>query len=187
MASRPVDCVVHWSIARGREPGRYEPAMAVSRQQMATFIAGMVLQSGGTLPEPTRDHFPDDNGSVHEGAINRLAEAGVVRGRDAGRYDPLVPVTRAQMAAFLVRGYDLRAAQGGQPALAPGEDWFYDDGTSLLHDDINKAASAGLAGGTGAGRYVPNGAVKRDQMASFVARTLDLIVEAGMAQPPPPA
>ena len=88
------------------------------------------------------------------------------------------------MAAFLVRGYDLRAGQAGKPALQPGEDWFYDDGAQLLHGDINKAASAGLAGGTGAGRYTPAGAVRRDQMASFVSRTLDLVVAEGMATPP---
>ena len=183
--SRAIDCVVFRQIAQGREPGRYAPTLPVSRQQMATFIAGLVVRSGGTLPEPTRDHFPDDNGSVHEASINRLAEAGVVQGRSGGRYEPLADVSRAQMAAFLVRGYDLRAAQAGQSRLAATEDWFYDDGAQLLHDDINKAASAGLTGGTGAGRYSPAGAVRRDQMASFVSRTLDLLVSQGMGTPPP--
>jgi len=182
--SRAVDCVVSRQIAQGREPGRYAPTLPVSRQQMATFVAGLVLRSGGTLPEPTRDHFADDDGSVHEDSINRLAEAGVVQGRSGGRYEPLAEVSRAQMAAFLVRGHDLRASQAGQPGLAPGTDWFYDDGAQLLHDDINKAASAGLTAGTGAGRYTPAGAVRRDQMASFVSRTLDLLVERGTAPPP---
>ena len=77
--SRSVDCVVFWRIAQGREPGRYAPTSAVSRQQMATFIAGVIDRTGGTLPEPTRDHFLDDNVSVHERNINRLAEAGVVQ------------------------------------------------------------------------------------------------------------
>jgi hypothetical protein len=182
---RAVDCVVHWRVAQGRSPSSYAPMSPVTREQMATFLAGLVERSGGTLPEPTRDHFSDDAGSVHEAAINRLAEAGVVLGRTPGQYEPKAPVSRAQMAAFLVRGYDLRAAQGERPPLPPGEDWFYDDAASPLHDDINKAAAAGFAGGTGGGRYVPEGAVRRDQMASFVARALDLVVEQEMAAPPP--
>jgi hypothetical protein len=183
--SRAVDCVVHWRVAQGRSSTSYAPSAPVTREQMATFLAGLVTRSGGTLPEPTRDHFSDDDGSVHEDAINRLAEAGVVLGRSPGRFEPGAAVTRAQMAAFLVRGYDLRASQGGRPALALGEDWFYDDAASPLHDDVNKAASAGFAGGVGGGRYQPDGPVRRDQMASFVARALDLVVEQGMAEPPP--
>lgn len=182
--SRAVDCVVHWRVAQGRGGGTYAPLAPVTREQMATFISGMVERSGGTLPEPTRDHFVDDAGSVHEPAINRLAEAGVVLGRGPGIYQPKEPVSRAQMAAFLVRGYDLRAAQAEQPSMAPGEDWFYDDQASPLRDSIDKAATAGIASGTGGGRYQPDGAVRRDQMASFVARTLDLVVEQGMATPP---
>lgn len=183
--SRAVDCVVHWGVARGRSATSYAPTAPVSREQMATFIAGLVTRSGGTLPDPTRDHFVDDAGSVHEDAINRLAEAGVVLGRSPGAFEPTASVTRAQMAAFLVRGYDLRASQAQLPPLPPGEDWFYDDGASPLHDDINKTASAGFAGGPGGGRYAPEGPVRRDQMASFVARALDLVVEQGMAEPPP--
>jgi len=184
---RAVDCVVHWQVAQGRSPGRYEPLAVVSRAQMASFLARLVTASGGTLPEPTRDHFPDDAGSVHEDSINRLAEAGLVRGTADGRYGPADPVSRAQMAAFLVRVHDHRAAQEGQAALAPSEDWFYDDGSSPLHDDINKAAGAGIASGTGHGRYGPGDGVRRDQMASFLARLLDVLVEGGMAEVPPRA
>lgn len=182
--SRSVDCVVHWRVAQGRSPASYAPLSPVTREQMATFLANLVVRSGGTLPEPTRDHFSDDDGSIHEDAINRLAEAGVVLGSEPGQYRPRAQVTRAQMAALLVRGYDLRAGQAEQPPLPPGEDWFYDDAASPLGDAIDKAASAGFAGGVGGGRYLPEGAVRRDQMASFVSRTLDRIVEQGMATPP---
>jgi hypothetical protein len=182
--SRAVDCVVHWRVAQGRSATEYAPTAPVTREQMATFLANLVVRSGGSLPEPTRDHFPDDAGSVHEGAIDRLAEARVVLGDAEGRFSPRAAVTRAQMAAFLARGYDLRAQQGGSPPLPPGEDWFYDDTASPLHDDVNRIASAGFAGGVGGGRYQPQGPVRRDQMASFVARALDLLVERELTAPP---
>jgi hypothetical protein len=50
--------------------------------------------------------FVDDNGSVFESDIERLAEAGVTRGCNPPTNDqfcPDEPVTRGQMAAFLHR------------------------------------------------------------------------------------
>lgn len=45
-------------------------------------------------------------------------------------------------------------------------------------------AYLGFGGGPGGGRYLPAGAVRRDPMASFVARALDRTLEQGMAEPP---
>lgn len=46
--------------------------------------------------------------------------------------------------------------------------------TSVHRAAINQAAAAGLAAGDG-GRFSPGLSVRRDQMATFVARTLDRI------------
>ena len=61
-------------------------------------------------------------------------------------------------------------------ALAPAA-WanhqFTDVPTSSPHhDDISTIARVGVTGGCGAGLYCPAQAVPRDQMASFIARTL---------------
>lgn len=45
--------------------------------------------------------------------------------------------------------------------------------------NINRAAEAGLTGGRPDGTYKPQAAVTRAQMASFVARVLDLLVDDG--------
>jgi hypothetical protein len=181
-----IDCVVHWQISTGQTPATYAPGGAVTREQMATFLTRSIRRSGGTLPEPTGDRFSDDDASVHEDSINALAGAGIVNGVAPGRYAPATGVTRAQMAAFLTRAYDYRAQQSGSPLLGEGEDYFYDDQGATLEPAINKAAEAGFTGGVGDGRYAPGLVVRRDQMASFLARVLDLAVERGMAQVPPP-
>ena len=80
--------------------GRME--RTVTRAQMASFIARMIDTTGGTLPAAT-DRFPDDNGNPHEANINRLAAASIVTGRSDGSYGPDQPVTRAQMAVFLMK------------------------------------------------------------------------------------
>jgi hypothetical protein len=171
-----VDCVAWWGVTSGKN-GRYEPLAGVSRGQMATFLAQAILRSGGTLPAG-RDAFDDDNGSVHQDNINRLAAAGVVSGVSKDTYAPDRPVSRAQMATFLARAVEQRTGRG----LAAGADWFFDDETSPHEANVNAAAGAGLASGSGGGGYSPNGTVRRDQMASFLARLLEVYVEAGASR-----
>jgi hypothetical protein len=134
---------------------------------MASFLARAVLNSGGSLPPPSH-RFPDIAGSVHEEAIGRLAAAGLVQGTSSGRYEPGAAVTREQMATFLVRVVQHRTGQ----RLSGSQDWFYDDTGSAHEANINAAASAGLTSGNGSGAYSPKAAVRRDQMATFLARTL---------------
>jgi beta-xylosidase len=173
-----IDCVTWWRVAQGSGAG-FAPAGAVTRAQMAAFLARAVLESGGALPAPRRDHFPDDDASVHQDAVNRLAEAGLVQGGSDGRYRPDAVVTREQMASFLVRTAEHRTGR----RLAATQDWFGDDEGSAHAAAINAAAGAGIAGGTGGGTYSPRAAVRRDQMATFLARSLQLFVQAGAPLP----
>lgn len=180
-----VACAVHWQVANGRTASTYVPGDPVDRAQMASFIARLVERSGGSLPAASRDWFGDDDGSSHQDSINRLAEAGIVGGKRPGTYAPTAGVTRAQVAAFLTRAYDYRAQLAGQAALAEGGDYFVDDDRSTLHEEINTSAAAGFGGGYGDGTYRPGVTVLRDQMAAFLARSLDLMVERGMTGVPP--
>ncbi len=77
------------------------PQNPVSRGQIASFLARAAKLS---LAAP--DRFADDDGSVHEPAINALAAAGITQGCDAAdpsRYCPSQPVPRDQTAALLSR------------------------------------------------------------------------------------
>lgn len=174
-----VDCVSWWGVSRGYGAG-FRPDDVVTRGQMATFLAGVVERSGGALPADPPDAFDDDAGSVHEGRINQLAALGVVAGYGDRRFDPLRPVTRDQMATFLVRAYEHRA--GAELPLTA--EHFDDDGASAHEAAIDKAAGAGIAGGVAENRYAPDRQVQRGQMASFLVRTLDLLVTAGYGAPP---
>jgi hypothetical protein len=87
-------------VAGGCGDGKYCPGAAVNRGQMASFLARAL-----GLPSTSRDYFWDDNGSMHEADINRLAAAGIVGGCASGRYCPANAVTREQMAAFIERSF----------------------------------------------------------------------------------
>ena len=58
------------------------------------------------LPATSTDFFTDDEGSQHEGSINRLAAAGITGGCGPSTFCPRASVTRGQMAAFLHRAVD---------------------------------------------------------------------------------
>lgn len=178
-----VDCVTHWAITRGTSATTYSPDAPVTRGQMAAFIARLVLRTGGTLPAGT-DTFRDDDGSPYEADINALAAAGITNGTAPSTFSPSRLVTRAQMAAFLVRAYDYRAKQEGLTRLSPLRDYFPDDESSSLEQSINAAASVGIAAGNIDGTYRDTEAVRRDHMAAFLTRELDLMVENGMTTVP---
>ena len=58
------------------------------------------------LPATTHDYFRDDNGTRAEGAINRVAAAGIMRGCDDGRFCPDRRVRREHAANWLRRALD---------------------------------------------------------------------------------
>lgn len=155
-------------ITKGCNPPtntNYCPDAAVSRGQMAAFL----VRALGLTDDGGKDWFTDDNGSVFETDINRLAAAGITRGctADGTRFCPADSVTRGEMAAFLVRswGYD-----------DPGAgDWFTDDNDSIFAGDIDRLKVAGITKGCNPpdnDHFCPDDPVERDEMASFLARAL---------------
>ncbi len=158
------------NITKGCNPptsDRYCPSGTVTRGQMAAFLV-RALSLGAT----SDDYFSDDDGTLFEADINRLAAAGITKGCNppaSTSYCPDGSVTRGQMAAFLVRALTLTDDGGG--------DLFTDDDESVFQGDIDKLGTAGITKGCNPPDntlYCPNATVKRDQMASFLARALNL-------------
>jgi hypothetical protein len=132
----------------------------VTRGQMAAFLVRALAL--GAAPEGA-DSFSDDDGSVFENDIERLAAAGVTDGCGVGLYCPDAPVTREQMAAFLTRGY-------GLAAVSPELDTFSDDDGSIFEDEIERLAAAGVTKGCDDALFCPLDVVTRGQMAAFLRR-----------------
>jgi SpoIID/LytB domain protein len=81
--------------------GRYGPHQAVTRSEMATFLHRL----SGLRAPGQRHPFPDvPRGSYYDRAVSWAFQYRITDGvGNTGRYQPLDPVTRAQMAAFLHR------------------------------------------------------------------------------------
>jgi uncharacterized protein YkwD len=154
-----IDWLYRQGITTGCTATSYCPGDPVTRAQMASF-----LDRALHLPDTGTDFFRDDDGTIHEAAINRLAAAGVTTGCRAGSFCPSGNVTRDQMASFLARALDLRGGSGWNA--------FDDDNDNLHEIDINKLAYDGVTVGCADRRYCPARGVTRGQMAAFLRRAL---------------
>ena len=124
-------------------------------------MASILVRALG-LPPATGDYFDDDAATVHEGAINSMAEAGIAIGCGDRRFCPSGAVTRAQMASFLAGGLRLPAVR----------DEFFTDAIGTTHAEaINRLAAAGITGGCALQRYCPSTSVTREQMAALLRRS----------------
>ncbi|KAA3639751.1 MAG: hypothetical protein DWP92_04215, partial [Armatimonadetes bacterium] len=164
-----IEAIAALGITKGCNPpvnNMFCPDDPVTRGAMAAF-----LNRALGLDPTGLDFFIDDEVSVFEGDINRLAAAGITLGCNPpinDRFCPDDPVTRGAMAAFLNR------ALGLDPT---GLDFFLDDNTSVFEGDIDRLAAAGITRGCNPptnDRYCPNSLVTRAEMATFLARALKL-------------
>ena len=186
---RNILCVSDHGIAEGYDDHTYRPGRRVLRQQMASFIARMI-----ELERPLfdgDDEFDDvDPRSPHARSIDALAESGIVDGRGDGTFGPQDPVRRDQMASFIARALDYidnGAIDGSAPPAADDGPFFADVTTDNTHAAaINALTQQAVVSGYGDGSYGPGDVVRRDQMASFIARAYDFVDEWFEQHPPEP-
>jgi hypothetical protein len=111
------------------------------------------------------DWFTDISGSKFVADIDWLFDSGITAGCSLRRFCPTDPVSRGQMASFMARALDL-------PATSTD---YYDDDDGTSHEsNINRLAAAGLTNGCGDRRFCPTAVVSRGQMATFLAKALDI-------------
>ena len=93
-----IEFIFDRGITTGCADGRFCPEDPVTRGQMAAFLNRTL-----GLPATGQDFFSDDDTSVFENDINRLANSSITTGCDDDAFCPDDNVTRGQMAAFLNR------------------------------------------------------------------------------------
>ena len=155
-----IEALVVAGITSGCMPEYFCTSRLLTRGEMAAFLArALELEPGSP------DAFTDDTGHLFEGDINAIANAQITLGCRTDAYCPDENVTRAQMASFLVRAFDVSAG---------GADAFIDDDESIHEASIDALAASGITEGCNELLFCPSDRVPRDQMASFLARALGL-------------
>lgn len=176
-----IEAIFKAKITVGCAPERFCPENAVTRGEMAAFLnRAFDLKSSGS------DAFTDDTQSIFHSDINAIARAEITRGCNPPAntsYCAEAPVTRGQMASFLIRAMNKESARKGNNP-------FSDIGSSAHSDDIRRLAKLGITKGCNPPantKFCPEAKISRAEMATFLARALDLEVLPPPTPDDPPA
>jgi uncharacterized repeat protein (TIGR03803 family) len=142
----------------------------------AAWAPGLIVNVKVTLPDATvillnNGYFYDFNdvptGNLVHDYVRKILQAGITAGCGNGDYCPLDPVTRAQMAVFLLKA---EHGAGYQPPACAG---IFGDVAcpSVIGNWIEQLYNEHITGGCGNGDYCPNDPVTRAQMAVFLLKT----------------
>jgi hypothetical protein len=169
---RFVETLLHKGVTTGCGAGNYCPNSNSTRAQMAVFL--LVAASGAlyTPPPCTTPVFNDvPCSSVFAKWVDELAARGVTAGCGNNAFCPNDPVTRGQMAVFLLR---TREGNAYTPPACVTPTFADVPCTNGLAKWIEELARRGITAGCGNGNYCPNNPVTRGQMAVFLTTTFGL-------------
>jgi hypothetical protein len=158
----------------GVNPLNYCPEATVTRAQMAVFLERGIHRSSYSPPGVGGSTGFDDVSTGYWAAawIKQLAAEGITGGCGSGNYCPEAPVTRAQMAIFLLRS---KHGSSYSPPGAGGSTGFGDVPPDYWAAAwIKQLVAEGISAGCGTSVYCPEVPVTRAQMAVFLVRTFSL-------------
>jgi len=129
-------------------------------------VSGACPATIAIVPFSDTEHLPA--GSV--AAISCIAHYGITAGTTPSTFSPADPVSRSQMARFLVRTAGALGVElpGGDTSPFADVDELDDDGRR----SISRLWELGVTRGTESGRFSPEEAVSHHQMALFLSRLL---------------
>jgi hypothetical protein len=158
----------------GVNPLIYCPEGIVTRAQMAVFLERGIHGAAYNPPAVgnTTGFVDVSTGYWAAAWIKQLAADGITGGCGANLYCPESPVTRAQMAVFLLRSK--HGANYNPPAVASNSGFSDVPPTHWAAAWIKQLVAEGITSGCGTGTYCPEAPVTRAQMAVFLVRTFVL-------------
>ena len=162
---RSIEALAESEIFDGTECALYRfcPSQPLPRWAMAVWLVRILDEED---PRAQSSRFSDVTTNLWwEGHVERLAELGVTVGCRTVvlEFCPFLSVSRAQMAVFLSRAFEL--PNGPDPGFSdvPADAWYA--------EDVARLASSGITQGCGDGtRFCPSQNTTRAEMASFLDR-----------------
>ncbi len=170
-----IETLFHVNVTTGCGTG-YCPSSAVTRAQMAVFLLKGKFGSSYVPPAATGTIFTDvPAGSFAADWIEDLFNQGIAAGCQAApaMFCPSAPVTRAQMAVFLLK---MEHGSAYAPPACAGvfADVECAPTPAFAVDWIEQLSTEGITGGCGGGNYCPDSPNTRGQMAVFIVKTFGL-------------
>jgi hypothetical protein len=169
---RFIETLLHVGVTAGCGGPSYCPDGSTTREQMAVFLQRAREGAAFTPPPCTTAPFPDvPCASPFAAWVQELVAREITAGCGGGLYCPTNPVTREQMAVFLLKTREGAAftppacttpSFGDVPCSSPFAPW------------IQELVARGITAGCAAGLYCPADPVTRAQMAVFLTKTFGL-------------
>jgi hypothetical protein len=144
----------------GYMDGTFKPEQTLSRSH-----AALLLSRSLKLPTPVVSEAPFTDVPLTHPYVNEIAaikNSKIMNGKTATTFDSNGNLSRAQMAAILVRSYDLEATSAPEVKDVPDGFWAKEEITILASKGITTIVN---------GYYYPNNSVTRSQFAAFLVRT----------------
>jgi hypothetical protein len=172
-----IETLFHNGVTGGCFGGGYCPGSNVTRAQMAVFLLKSKFTADYVPPPATGTVFGDvPAGNQFAPWIENLSALGITGGCGGGNYCPNNPVTREQMAVFLLK--TLEGSTYDPPACTDVFDDVPCTPDQGFSDWIEELAGRGITGGCQASPplYCPADPVLRQQMAVFLTKTFGLVL-----------
>ena len=134
-----------------------------------------IVEVKGPITEIEGNRFSDDDGNIHEDNIEIVAALGIALGCNPPRNDhycPSRPVTRAEMAALLIRALDETVdttRSDSRFADVPDDAWYL--------PSVERLAEISVIRGNAGSEFRPQDPLTRLEMAVWMARAFTSIDE----------
>jgi hypothetical protein len=162
-----IELMREYGITSGCGGTTYCPTDKITRGQMAVFMVRSIL-GGDTFTYNTTPYFTDVPGNnTYFQWVQMMKDLQITTGCGGTKYCGDDPVTRGQMAVFIIR-----ARYGATTAFNSPTDPMFSDvaGNNIFYAWIQKMGQVGITSGCGGGKYCPDEPVTREQMAVFLMR-----------------
>ena len=174
-AYRFIETIFHSGITAGCGSSTYCPERALNRAEMAVLLLLSEHDLAWQPPAPTGGVFSDVPWGHWAGAfIEALAAEGITSGCAPDLYCPDDPITRAQMAVFLLVA---RHGPGWTPPAPTGTVFTDVPADHWAGAFIEALAAEGITTGCGPETYCPDSPVSRAEMAVFLTSTFGRVLQ----------
>ncbi|RUT43290.1 hypothetical protein EJP82_20235 [Paenibacillus anaericanus] len=155
------------NIINGTSETTFEPMRTVTR---AEFTA-MLVKALNLTAQGDRVFADVASGAWYTDVVSKAVNAGIVKGKSEGLFDPNGQITREEMVTMIMRAYAVIYGTSNHGT----ENWFFKDEakiSSWAMEYVRAAAALQLISGREPGRFVPDGISTRAEAAILVNRLL---------------
>ncbi|RJX39187.1 beta-N-acetylhexosaminidase [Paenibacillus pinisoli] len=169
-AEAPIKRAVELGFVAGYTDGSFKPDKTVSRDEFVVMLVKALKLQGAS-----RSLEFADAGSIQPWAKPYIAQAlasGLVSGYADETFRPKASISRAELAAMVVRGLGLKPAEGSALSYADA-----DQIPAWAKPYVAAAQEAGVMSGRGDNRFAPAATATRAEAAVVILNLLDALAK----------